>query len=303
MKNDRIKVNFDACLTDVHVSPVLHDKIMRSAVRLERQPLRAKSHKLVVAIAMILALLMTTAAAITILELVRGEMQPVKEFIIELTGHDDWLLEDKLYYVDLMESWGFELNQDKLAKLRSGEGTEDEQEQLASEIIWDCIAAHMLAVYGETIDPANEPEPYPIPSTRTMFEMLWLKSDPTASLAEIHAAHDEWFAELHAALPKDTPVPPNMTAEQKKEAILKHAHAYMADVMSMSRKEREASEVSLEFDRSKGNWKITVRVRFDDLRQVTRDWFEVNYQFAGREICDKDEDAYTYVFRLSHILP
>ena len=107
MKNDRIKENLDACLQEVHVSAALHNEMMHRAMAAEyiRRPMRPR--KLIVAVAVILVLLVTTAAALTILELVRNEMQPVREFLIELVGQErGWLLEDKLYYVDLMEKWG-----------------------------------------------------------------------------------------------------------------------------------------------------------------------------------------------------
>lgn len=180
MKNDRIREKLDVCLQDVHVSAALHNEMMHRAMAAEhiRRPMRPR--KLVVAVAVMLMLLVTTAAALTILELVRNEMQPVREFLIELVGQErGWLLEDKLYYVDLMEKWGFDLNQAKLAELRSGEGTEDERELLAGQIIWDCIAEYRLTVHGEVIpDPANQPEPYPVPGSRWLFEMLWLQNDP-----------------------------------------------------------------------------------------------------------------------------
>lgn len=294
MKNDRIRENLDACLQDVRVSGVMHNAIMHRAtaaapVRRARRP-----RKLFAAVAVILMLLMTTAAALTILELVRDEMQPVKEFHIETTGHDDWLLEDKLYYVSLMEKWGFDLNQAKLAKLRSGEGTEDERELLAGQIIWDCIAAHRLAVHGEVIpDPADQPEPYPIPNSKWLFEMLWLQNEPDASLEKIHAAYEAWFLELHAALPGDTPVPENMTDEQKHAALLDDVGDYMADVMSMSRKEREAAVITMELNDTGTAWQVVISVKGSDLREVTREWFDGQVPW-GDVLYDKETDTYSY---------
>lgn len=296
MKNDRIRDNLDACLKDVHVSPALHDQIMHRATT--PAPIRrmAAPRKLVAAIAVVLMLLATTAAAITILELVRNEMQPVKDFHIETTGHDDWLLEDKLYYVNLMEKWGFALNQDKLAELRSGEGTEDEQERLAGEIIWDCIAAHRLAVHGEVIpDPADQPEPYPIPNSKWLFEMLWHQNDPDADLEEIHAAYEKWFLELHAALPGDTPVPESMTEEQKYAALLDDVEDYMADVMSMSRKEREAAVITAELNEAGTAWQVVIRVKGSDLREVTREWFDGQVPWGDVKY-DKESDTYSYPY-------
>ena len=294
MKNDRIRENLDVCLQDVHVSEALHNEMMHRVMAQEyiRRPMRPR--KLIVAVAVILVLLVTTAAALTILELVRNEMQPVREFHIELTGHDDWLLEDKLYYVDLMEKWGFDLNQAKLAKLRSGEGTEDERDLLAGQIIWDCIAAHRLAVHGEVIpDPADQPEPYPIPDSRLLFEMLWLQNDPQASLEEICAAYDKWFMELHMALPGDTPVPENMTDEQKRAALLDDVEDWMADVMSMSRKERAAAVITTELNAAGTAWQVVISVKGSDLREITREWFDGQVPW-GDVLYDKETDTYSY---------
>ena len=299
MKNDRIRENLEVCLQDVHVSEALHNEVMHRVMAQEyiRRPMRPR--KLIVAVAVILVLLVTTAAALTILELVRNEMQPVKEFHIELTGHDDWLLEDKLYYVDLMEKWGFDLNQAKLAKLRSGEGTEDERDLLAGQIIWDCIAAHRLAVHGEVIpDPADQPEPYPIPDSRSLFEMLWLQNDPQASLEEIRAAYDKWFMELHNALPGDTPVPEVMPEEQKYAALLDDVEDWMADVMSMSRKEREAAVITTELNAAGTAWQVVISVKGSDLREIIREWFDGQVPW-GDVLYDKETDtsSYPHVFK------
>ena len=293
MKNDRIRENLNLCLQDVQVSDALHNEIMHRAFA----PVRRTSapRKLVVAVAVILVLLVTTAAALTILELVRNDMQPVKEFLIELSGHDDdWLLEDKLYYVNLMEKWGFDLNRDKLARLRSGEGPEDERELLAGQIIWDCIADHRLTVHGEVIsDPANQPEPYPVPDSKWLFEMLWLQNDPQASMEEIRAAYDKWFMELHMALPGDTPVPENMTDEQKYTALLDDVGDWMADVMSMSRKEREAAVITAELNAAGTAWEVVISVKGSDLREITREWFDGQVPWDD-VLYDKENVVYSY---------
>ena len=68
MKNDRIRENLDVCLQDVHVSEALHNEMMHRVMAQEyiRRPMRPR--KLIVAVAVILVLLVTTAAALTILE-------------------------------------------------------------------------------------------------------------------------------------------------------------------------------------------------------------------------------------------
>ena len=293
MKNDRIREHLHMCLREVEVSPALHEHICRSTM--ERTAIRRMTapKRMFAMAALIVMLLITTAAALTIAGLVRRDMEPVRQFMMQLTRSDSWLLEDKLYYVSLMEEWGFDLDQTKLAQLRTGNLTPDEQEQLAGEVIWDCIAAHELAVHGRVIDPANQPEPYPIPDNRTLFEMLWLQNDPQAELETIHAAYEEWFAELHAALPSDTPVPANMTAEQKRAALLMDVDSYMADSMSMSRKERAAAEISLEFDRAIGRWVAEISVKGSELRDVTREWFDWQIPF-GDVTYDAETDTYAH---------
>lgn len=295
MKNDRIRRNLDACLEEVRVTDALHAQIMHRVTAPEPLRRARRPSKLIVVIAVILMLLMTTAAAMTILELVRHDMQPVRTFLIELVSHDgDWRLEDKLYYVNLMEKWGFDLNQEKLAKLRSGEGTEDEQELLAGQIIWDCIAAHRLAVYDDVIpDPADQPEPYPIPGSYWLFEMLWLQYDPTARLEDIRQAYDEWHMELHAALPGDTPVPENMTEEQKYAAMLNAVDNYMSEVMSMSRKEREAAVITAEKNEAGTAWQVVITVKGSDMRPVTREWLDGQVPW-GDVLYDLESDTYSY---------
>lgn len=295
MKNDRIRESLDACLTNERVSAALHSEIVNRATASASGRRLTPQKRLVLVLALALALLVATAAAITIAQLVHRDMEPVREFHVELIGNDsDWLLEDKLYYVSLMEEWGLDLNQEKLAKLRSGEGTDAEQELLAGQIIWDCIAAHRLAVYGEVIpDPADQPEPYPIPNSKWLFEMLWHQNDPDADLEEIHAAYEKWFLELHAALPGDTPVPESMTEEQKYAALLDDVKDYMADVMSMSRMEREAAIITAELNEAGTAWQVVIRVKGSDLREVTREWFDGQVPWGDVKY-DKESDTYSY---------
>lgn len=294
MKTDRIRDNLDACLRDVRVSAALHNEIMYRAVVPSPRRRIPRPRKLIVAVAVIAALLLTTAAAVTIAGLVREKMEPVKQWHIQNILRDSWRLEDKLHYVDVLEEMGVPLDEVRLTALRTGDLPDEMREQLAGQLIWDCIAAHRLAVYGEVIpDPADQPEPYPIPDSKWLFEMLWYQNDPGASTEEIQAAYGEWFLELHAALPGDTPVPENMTDEQKNAALLKDVEDYMADVMSMSRKEREAAVVTAELNEAESAWQVVIRIKGSELRAVTRAWLDGQLPW-GEVLYDRESDTYVY---------
>lgn len=99
--------------------------------------------------------------------------------------------------------------------------------------------------------------------------------------------------ELYIALPADTPVPENMTDEQKHAALLDDVEAYMADVMSMSRKEREAAVITMEPNDAGTAWQVVISVKGSDLREVTREWFDGQVPW-GDVLYDKETDTYSY---------
>ena len=95
------------------------------------------------------------------------------------------------------------------------------------------------------------------------------------------------------ALPGDTPVPENMTDEQKRAALLDDVEDWMADVMSMSRKEREAAVITTELNAAGTAWQVVISVKGSDLREITREWFDGQVPW-GDVLYDKETDTYSY---------
>lgn len=67
----------------------------------------------------------------------------------------------------------------------------------------------------------------------------------------------------------------------------------MADVMSMSRKEREAAVVTAELNEVESAWQVVIRMKGSELRAVTRAWLDGQLPW-GEVLYDRESDTYVY---------
>lgn len=307
MKNDRIRQNMDACLQDVQVSAALHNEILHRVTAPAPVRRMAAPRRLMAAVAVILMLLATTAAALTIAELVREKMEPVKQ--LELDSRSSaWDQAEKLAIIELMLDWGFELDQEKLARLEEDLPPE-EAELLTYEIIWGCIGDRLQAYWRAQGLPTDQPEEFPLSSrTYALYEALWLMNDPAAEPAAIRASYAEWEAKLRAENPE---TPDSALTEQdwrilrtsaqeperleEETALAQTVDGYMADVMSMSSRERKAASWTAELNEAGTAWQVVISVKGSLLREETRAWFHRQY-LIGNTAYDPETDCYDYPY-------
>lgn len=298
MKHDRIRENLEVCLKDECVSAALHNEMIYRVKGTAPARISLRPKKFIAAMALVLILLVTTAAAITVVELVRREMEPVRR--METDGQPGaWNQAEKLAVIDLMQKWGFELDEAKLALLHSGL-PQAEEEKLTYEIIWDCLGERLQAYWRSKGIPTDQPEEFPLSSGYALYEALWLMNDPNADAEEIRASYEEWEAGIRAgqtASPVDTPVPDELTADQQYAALMGDVDAYMADTMSMSTRERSVATITAELNEKGTAWQVVISVKGSLLREETRDWFHRQYLYgdAGYD-AEADIYAYPYVF-------
>lgn len=310
MKHDRIRDSLDTCLREVTVSPALHNELRRKAMAPATVCRPAPARRLIAAIALVLMLLATTAAALTIAELVRSQMEPVKQIELDDRSHA-WDQEEKLAIIELMQDWGFELDPEKLARLEDPLSPE-EAELLTYEIIWDCIGERLQAYWRSQGLPTDQPEEFPMSSrTYALYEALWLMNDPSADPAAIRASYAEWEAALHAENPETPtatlkgqdfgPLQASAKAQEPPEddlaraALAQTVDGYMADVMSMSTRERKAASWTAALNGDGTAWQVVIHVKGSLLREETRAWFHRQY-LIGNTDYDPETDCYDYPY-------
>lgn len=293
MKNDRIKDHLDVCLEDVRVSAALHNEMMYRVRGTEPARMSLRPKKFIVAMVVVLMLLVTTAAAITVVELVRRDMEPVKQ--MQTDGQPGaWNQTEKLAIIDLMLEWGFELDQEKLALLQNDLPTET-AEKLTYEIIWDCIGERLQAYWRSKGIPTDQPEEFPLSSGYALYEALWLMNAPEADAEEIRASYEEWEAQILAETmlpPASTPVPGD---DPRYAALMQSVEGYMADAMSMSTRERSVATVTAELNDAETAWQVVISVNASLLREETREWFHRQYLY-GHADYDAETDTYSYPY-------
>lgn len=116
-----------------------------------------------------------------------------------------------------------------------------------------------------------------IPDFFIIYETLWHMIEPDAEREVIQTYFDEWLNQLREkmrmAAVQATPIPSQLTDAQKYEAILLQVDRYMADVMSMSKRERDAATVTATCDGSTKAWQVSICIKGENLRQATKEWF------------------------------
>lgn len=298
MPNDQIKESLDLCLAKMTVSRELQVNTFRkvTACRCNSKPFGGPKHKkLWVSLALIGVLLITSAAAITIIDIVSANMQPIASMYID-GSIADWDLSDKLAIIDHMIDWGIELDTEKLELIGLESTTDIERETLANELITDVVGDRLKEYRVEQGRPLNQPEEHPIPDNYVLYEILWLMNDPNATKETIQAAYDEWEVELRSDVAASIDLNQTiMTASD--QPVLKCVDCYMAEVLSMSKKERGAASITTYYSEQLNAWQVVISISGSDLRDQTKHSFESDY--CEMQEYDIGTDTYHYYLVLT----
>lgn len=232
------------------------------------------------ALAFALMLMAFAAVALTVAELVKSNMQPVvqmqKEGILE-----KWDLNAKMQFIGAMKDFGIQIDAEKLAQLESGQGTDEEREQLAGQLIDAQYGERMRSQLDPTID---QPEAYPLPSMYTIYEDLWLRQDPTATQDEVRAAYDMWYDQV--AKEMDRPTEPPIIGQATEEQIAARVDSYLSEVASLSRAERAKCIITATYHEEHDVWIAELNVNAADLREASKEYFA--------NLLGGVQDVYTY---------
>lgn len=138
MKGNDIKRVINEGPADMKMTEQSMDAVMRRIQEAQELPPR-RARKMTVAIAIVLALLLISTAALAAMSLL-GIFERSFEIEKEEDGAfiDDWSLEHQMELIELLSSVGEDLDEEKTALLYSDELSEEEKRDLAIEILEEC---------------------------------------------------------------------------------------------------------------------------------------------------------------------
>lgn len=132
----------DSCLSDVHEDPDLVYKILRG----NREKRRKKRLSLALVLVIILSAVAVTALAIGIYETIKPAMGQSASLLLE----DNWGLENKLCFVEILRTYGLiDANDEQLSMCMNSSVSDTRLEQVASALI--------ERLYGKMMQEQTEP--------------------------------------------------------------------------------------------------------------------------------------------------
>lgn len=178
MKGHDIKRVIDKGLADMEMTEQSMDTVMHR-IREAQELSPRRTRKRTVAVAIVLALLLISAAAFAAMSLL-GVFERSFEIEKEEAGAfiDDWSLEHQMELIELLSSVGEDLDAEKTALLYSTELSEEEKRDLAIEILEECY--DLKGGYIDTVSILLQ-EKGPIENW-THEERAWLSEQQDVSL-------------------------------------------------------------------------------------------------------------------------
>jgi len=231
-------------------------------------------------------------------DMVNTKIEPLEAIIIDQSLYT-WDLSTKLYVLDMLETWGVALNTEKLALLRSEQAIAETRDILANEIMWECFGEHTLQYLKEQRQPIDAFDESSVPDLFIFYEALWLTIEPGTDHVVIQAHFETWLDQLRnkrkLAAAHSTPTPLEREDNPGQGDIMLHIERYMADVMSLTKQERQAANVLVTFSDILCAWQVEIRVQGDALRKTTKEWFRWNHFVTQEQDVMKEMYSYSVV--------
>lgn len=274
MTDNPIRQCIEEHLGGLTVSPRRHDQMRRAIVSGRLVPLR---RKIGVAVLVLVLLLTASALAATGLELLKPRMDALSVPLL----HQDWDLDTKMQCIGLLQAFDFAVDPALLSTAQDEHADPADRENAADRLLDQ--------VWGALLDEQRTPgilqqEEYPSPDLETVFTLLYRQADPDATESEIARAYAEWeqAAPYSPAAPTRSPDSPWTEAELRQEA-----ESYLREVVSLSRDERAACQITLTYHAEHDLWLVDMTIPAASLREA---WKQENGLHAYRA----DTDSYAW---------
>lgn len=261
----------DSCFSGVQADPFLAQKIINDK---EEKPVKRKL-TLATVLVTLLIMLAVTALAMGVYEAIKPAMDQSAPLLLG----EDWGLDNKLRFVEVLRAYGIVANDDEQLALCVDPSVSDDRREEAASILIDRIYGDLMR---EQLDPTIlQPEEYNTPGLETVFTVFYRSVSPDADQAVISAEFKKWFAESDLFEPAGEAGTYQRSEKAAEEYVRQLCLSELSEIHSFSKKERQATEITIRFDDEAGLWIADFFVEAEQLRPALRaEWGESYFDLA-----------------------
>lgn len=272
MKDRKIKKNLDDALCDVIVSEHQHNRILDEVTGGKKMK---KKITLSFAFAMLMVFTVVTALALTVSAFVRTNMTEVV-VLHEQGVFERWELDDKVKFIRLMEKFGIEMDDQRLADLHASKGSAEELDMMANLLIDQAYGQQMKSGLPDYVD---QPEKYPSPDFYTIFSELWKRESSNATTDEIKEGYEQWLIEEQIFQSVKAEDDVGDKTELSETEIKELFSYYLSEVLSLSKEERKHFEIVTEYLPELRVWKASYRIGEEHLKTQSSEYLRKVAQY------------------------
>ena len=263
----------DSCFSGMQADPFLAQKIINDK---EEKPVKRKL-TLATVLVTLLIMLAVTALAMGVYEAIKPAMDQSAPLLLG----EDWGLDNKLRFVEVLRAYGIVANDDEQLALCVDPSVSDDRREEAASILIDRIYGDLMR---EQLDPTIlQPEEYNTPGLETVFTVFYRSVSPDADQAVISDEFEKWFAESDLFEPAGEAATYQRPEKAAEEEIRQLCLDELSEIHSFSKKERQATEITIRFDDEAGLWIADFFVEAEQLRPALRaEWGESYFDPAQK---------------------
>lgn len=246
----------DSCFSGVQADPFLAQKIINDK---EEKPVKRKL-TLATVLVTLLIMLAVTALAMGVYEAIKPAMDQSAPLLLG----EDWGLDNKLRFVEVLRAYGIVANDDEQLALCVDPSVSDDRREEAASILIDRIYGDLMR---EQLDPTIlQPEEYSTPDLETVFAVFYRSVSPDADQAVISDEFEKWFAESDLFEPAGEAATYQRSEKATEEYVRQLCLSELSEIHSFSKNERQATEITICFDDEAGLWIADFFVEAEQLR-------------------------------------
>ena len=263
----------DSCFSGVQADPFLAQKIINDK---EEKPVKRKL-TLATVLVTLLIMLAVTALAMGVYEAIKPAMDQSAPLLLG----EDWGLDNKLRFVEVLRAYGIVANDDEQLALCVDPSVSDDRREEAASILIDRIYGDLMR---EQLDPTIlQPEEYNTPGLETVFTVFYRSVSPDADQAVISDEFEKWFAESDLFEPAGEAATYQRSEKATEEYVRQLCLSELSEIHSFCKKERQATEITIRFDDEAGLWIADFFVEAEQLRPALRaEWGESYFDPAQK---------------------
>ena len=263
----------DSCFSGMQADPFLAQKIINDK---EEKPVKRKL-TLATVLVTLLIMLAVTALAMGVYEAIKPAMDQSAPLLLG----EDWGLENKLRFVEVLRAYGIVADGDEQLAVCMDASVSDDRREEAASILIDRVYG---ALMREQLDPTIlQPEEYNTPGLETVFTVFYRSVSPDADQTVISAEFEKWFEESGLFEPAGEAATYQRSEKATEEYVRQLCLSELSEIHSFSKKERQATEITIRFDDEAGLWIADFFVEAEQLRPALRaEWGESYFDPAQK---------------------